>query len=921
MLFRRIMSQSHFWNNALQVAVFTASFCLTTIVYSIVVLPFELMFNEDDGIRNCVLGAWGSLLSACSNGLPTSGRVTEPSKTEVTCRKTEVKQYVRSIQALIDNQRLLEKRYKQTCPFCELESIEIQPRVKAQNLVQLEFQQQTIEGVPTETINDLYLAANEAMETFRSFLSRIAVDVMRTDSKSTIFVAFIKPKKRSLEKAQTDYRDRPGPCESWVFDVVRASILCTSVHEIIALDNWLHVHAYIVQGKNRFKNPVFTGYRDLLYHIRIQPNGNFHHICEIQVHLQPLWELSNRIGLHNSYQTFRSFYVVESTTSLKESQKDLESIARLGFLGESYVMSIMRSGHVERLLRIATLLESLGEIDLSRKLLEMILDRAGAGNVVHAPDVTATICSRIGKLRQQQGNWDVAEELHRRALSICMESLGMTHSQMVNSYNDLGEVLLGKGMPQEALAEFQRAFNVWKKCSGTRQLELATSWNHIGSALLLTERLESAAKALQNALSIELNSLGEDHPMIALTYTKIGCVLQKQKDLDGALKAFRKSVRIREIVLGRDHIDTAQSYQHLGLLLEESAAYDESFVELKKALDIQLRVLGDSPVTAATLNGIGLLFLHQGELESALANFQNALTICKTVRGGCQGADAARYRFNYGNCLLELGQYDVAEDTFQTVLTLLENSVTNKECIDRPTCFSKIATAKWKQGHLDEALTVYEKAIALQEQLVGPLNATVASFCHDKGCILWQQGNFDDAINSLTRAREIRESILGKLHQDTTDTNKTICSVLWQKHDLEGILSELKRQVNNYDEVKEEKVHDQAVAALYKGMGIAWNEMGDMDAALGAFRQALSLRESALGMYHPLSADSYSDVGVVLNRKGDLEGALKSFRQALAIRRKVLGKNHRDTLAARASVESLLSKLLSCKRENGTTQQ
>ena len=84
-------------------------------------------------------------------------------------------------------------------------------------------------------------------------------------------LAPLKGRARAGEKAQNEYADKPAPCYSWLFDIVRGSVYCDHEDDLVAL--WKKIEAdpriEIVRTKNRFNPPEFNGYRDIMMNVAV----------------------------------------------------------------------------------------------------------------------------------------------------------------------------------------------------------------------------------------------------------------------------------------------------------------------------------------------------------------------------------------------------------------------------------------------------------------------------------------------------------------------------------------------------------------------------------------------------------------------------------------------------------------------------
>ena len=120
-------------------------------------------------------------------------------------------------------------------------------------------QQRGLAGKPAASLDALYAIANLACKVYEAIL----VDICKGGP--PLNLAPLKGRARAGEKARNEYADKPAPCYSWLFDIVRGSVYCDHEDELVAL--WKKIEAdsriEIVRTKNRFNPPLFNGYRDI----------------------------------------------------------------------------------------------------------------------------------------------------------------------------------------------------------------------------------------------------------------------------------------------------------------------------------------------------------------------------------------------------------------------------------------------------------------------------------------------------------------------------------------------------------------------------------------------------------------------------------------------------------------------------------
>ena len=143
-------------------------------------------------------------------------------------------------------------------------------------------------------------------------------------------LAPLKGEARCVEKAVNEY---DGDYSKLV-DVVRCSIVVDTEDQLEAVARALldaNATSYrVVRLKNRFKDPLFNGYRDALYSISVRVvlagGGEIWHVCEVQLHLAAV--LAHKEESHEYYEFFRGYFkgnvnAVESQMAVLEAVWEL----------------------------------------------------------------------------------------------------------------------------------------------------------------------------------------------------------------------------------------------------------------------------------------------------------------------------------------------------------------------------------------------------------------------------------------------------------------------------------------------------------------------------------------------------------------------------------------------------------------------
>jgi len=203
------------------------------------------------------------------------------------------------------------------------------------------FRQKSLECIPVQSLDELYKSAEKFTDVFKSVVTELAANSnsstdtnsnsnsntdtdSNTNTVETIF-ALLKGKERAEKKAHDDYSSRKGTPVSWIYDIVRGSAVCHTSEQLQALAGNIQEHESIeiVKAKNRFKNPTLSGYRDMNLCLRLYNEEQQSHVCELQIHIKNVKQVSEELHSHSHYEFLRKLYA-GGTASIEERMEELE---------------------------------------------------------------------------------------------------------------------------------------------------------------------------------------------------------------------------------------------------------------------------------------------------------------------------------------------------------------------------------------------------------------------------------------------------------------------------------------------------------------------------------------------------------------------------------------------------------------------
>lgn len=314
---------------------------------------------------------------------------------------------------------------------------------------------------------------------------------------------------------------------------------------------------------------------------------------------------------------------------------------------------------------LASALALLGDIeskwrrhDEAQALLEEAYALVNTHDVDPATEVQ--VLQLLGNEYTASGNYDAAEPLLRRALSVQRARLRPDDPALASLYNDLGLLVQDQGRLEEAVDLLRRAIAIRRPLP--RSVDLGANLFNLAGTLGDLDRYEEAIPLYQEARDVVEQELGDDHPYmafvssdLAIAYSELGRHDESLTEADRALHLFRSS-------LGDESDQVANALQVRGSTLRNLGRYREARRDLEASLERRRRTLPDrDPMTAFSLTSLGALHLETGENAVAERYLREALAI-REERLPDDHWLTAITRKHLGRALTAQGDHAEAED-------------------------------------------------------------------------------------------------------------------------------------------------------------------------------------------------------------------------------------------------------------------
>ena len=200
-----------------------------------------------------------------------------------------------------------------------------------------------------------------------------------------------------------------------------------------------------------------------------------------------------------------------------------------------------------------------------------------------------------------------------------------------------------------------------------------------------------------------------------------------------------------------------------------------------------------------------------------------------------------------------------------------------------------LAWLAFARGAYAEADSLYAAALAVEEAAGSRRTPAAATAIEGRGLLRRAAGDPEGGLPFVREALAIREATLGADHPEVSTSVSALATLLHTAGRAGEAAPLFRRAIAERRRTLGPHVY---TAQSLSDYGAALTDLGDVERAVAAHREALAIRRELLGGSHPHVAQSLSHLGWALQTQGRYAEAEPLYREALAIRRAHLGDDH-----------------------------
>ena len=235
------------------------------------------------------------------------------------------------------------------------------------------------------------------------------------------------------------------------------------------------------------------------------------------------------------------------------------------------------------------------------------------------------------------------------------------------------------------------------------------------------------------------------------------------------------------------------------------------------------------------------------------------------------------------------GEYSEAKELYEKALAIYQE-IFREEHADVAASFNNLANVYNDMGEYNQAKELHKKALAIRKKIFGEENAYVARSYDNLALVYYNIKEYNQAKKLHEKALVIREKIFGEENAHVARSYNNLASVYYsigeynQAKELNEKALALSKKIFG-----EEHAH---VAVGYHNLAILYNHMGENNQAKELHKKALAINKKIFREENAHVATSYFNLATVYNHMGEYNEAKELHEKALAIRKKIFGEQH-----------------------------
>ena len=210
--------------------------------------------------------------------------------------------------------------------------------------------------------------------------------------------------------------------------------------------------------------------------------------------------------------------------------------------------------------------------------------------------------------------------------------------------------------------------------------------------------------------------------------------------------------------------------------------------------------------------------------------------------------------------------------------------VLGRETAEVAAALNQIGLSFLHRKLLDDALSTFEKMLAIRLKVLGKDHVLVAHAHNNIATTYKEKGNYEKMIDNHLKSIKIREKHYGLGSPFLTSAYMNLGNGYYLNNDFYKSVEYSEKAVGILLATKSNNLR--GILGLYNNLAVAYTELGQYERAKEYYEKVLKTGSQVWGDNDPNLTDNYANFGILLVRMGDYDKAIDYAQKALNIRLK-----------------------------------
>jgi len=253
---------------------------------------------------------------------------------------------------------------------------------------------------------------------------------------------------------------------------------------------------------------------------------------------------------------------------------------------------------------------------------------------------------------------------------------------------------------------------------------------------------------------------------LAQSLLDLSLALRDEGKLDEALEKGLEGLKMFREMYGSEHDKTALAMMRVGIIYDHQGKLDLALRNFDEALEIQTRL--QHPDIVGTISNRVAVYLRQGRLQEALMGFETTLAIERDMSDTGDWGDnsnIANAIMNIANVHLQLDMVDKALKGYKKALRIYKEKIEEEHPSVSVILNGMSAVYSRQQDHT-KSLECIEESLRISRKRLGSEHPEIAREIHNRGVVCVGQKRYAEALLAFTEAKNMREKLFSQDHPD-----------------------------------------------------------------------------------------------------------------------------------------------------------